>query len=146
MAAGASGPHGIRVRVFRSLAREDRKRRRFVSIDWLKLEAFLLLIGSVLRGKEFVAPAKSRYCAAGAAGVLKRFGEPSSENLLELSPEGIVSKMWNSMMSGARDENRRKDLARSGVGEACGGEGLGGAGDWLRGRVGRGWWDEAGDG
>lgn len=43
-----------------------------------------------------MAPAKSRYCAAGAAGVLKRFGEPSSENLLELSPEGIVSKMWNS--------------------------------------------------
>ena len=78
--------------------------------------------------------------------VLKGFGEPSSENLLELSPEGIVSKMWNSMMSGARDENRRKDLARSGVGEACGGEGLGGAGDWLRGRVGRGWWDGAGDG
>ena len=74
-----------------------------------------------------MAPAKSRYCAARAAGVLKRFGEPSSENLLELSPEGIVSKMWNSMMSGARDENRRKDLARSGVGEACGGEGLGAA-------------------
>ena len=50
------------------------------------------------------------------------------------------------MMSGARDENRRKDLARSGVGEACGGEGLGGAGGWLRGLVGRGWWDGAGDG
>ncbi|KAM7247752.1 hypothetical protein CapIbe_001705 [Capra ibex] len=95
MAAGASGPHEIGVRVFRSLAREDRKRRRFVSTDWLKPEAFLLLIGSVLRGKEFVAPAKSRYSAAGAAGVLRGFGEPYSGNLLELS-EGIVSKMWNS--------------------------------------------------
>ena len=145
MAAGASGPHEIGVRVFRSLAREDRKRRRFVSTDWLKPEAFLLLIGSVLRGKEFVAPAKSRYSAAAAAGVLRGFGEPYSGNLLELS-EGIVSKMWNSMMSGARDENRRKNLARSGVGEACGGEDLRGAGGRLRGRGGRGWWDVAREG
>ena len=28
--------------------------------------------------------------------VLKGFGKPSSGNLLELSPEGIMSKMWNS--------------------------------------------------
>ena len=105
-----------------------------------------MLIGSVLRGKEFVAPEKSRYSAAGAAGVLRGSANPPDGNFLELSPEGIVSKMWNSMMSGARDENRRKDLARRGVGEACGGEGQGGAGGQLRGRVGWGWWDGAGVG
>ena len=69
-----------------------------------------------------------------------RFGETPFEC------EGVCSGCQQFLWRGARDENRRKDLARSGVGEACGGEGLGGAGDWLRGRVGRGWWDGAGDG
>ncbi|XP_043301664.1 replication protein A 32 kDa subunit isoform X1 [Cervus canadensis] len=55
-----------------------------------------MLIGSVLRGKEFVAPAKSRYSAAGAAGVLRGSANPPDGNLLELSPERTVSKMWNS--------------------------------------------------
>lgn len=47
---------------------ETGKSVEFVSIDWLKPEASWTLIGSVVRGKEFVAPAGSALSTAAATG------------------------------------------------------------------------------
>lgn len=57
-----------------------------MSIDWLKREAFWAVIGFVFRGKEFVAPAESRYSGRGD-GFLRCPANPPGRNLLGLFPE-----------------------------------------------------------
>ena len=60
MAAEASGSAGSSARVFNARPAKTGKGVELKSIDWVKQEAVWALIGSAIRGKEFVAPAKSR--------------------------------------------------------------------------------------